>query len=121
MTEINNNISNLGPKIDKIDSKKPKINSSNENINKGEEKVAEYVQDTGVLGRSLVKPKNDISASVNKAVELAEKNPVVLIGCDSVFNSFYESFLQEGCSAEEAYMKALFAEEELLGITQLNR
>lgn len=113
MTEINNNISSFGRNVEKVEvpEKDCKIPCS-EKIEEGRQ--AEYVPDTGVLGRSQVKRANggNIAKSVDEAVALAKDNPALLCGCESIYNCLYKDFLEQGDDPAEAHIKALLAEEE---------
>lgn len=116
MAEINNNIPNFSRNIEKVETKKtkePDKSVANENEI---QKDTYYVQDTGVLGRSQIKSANgaNISKSVDEAVSLASKNPVLLGSSESMFNSMYEDFISQGMEPSDAYMKALLAEEEFM-------
>ena len=116
MAEINNNIPNFGinnKKIDNVPSKEvptvtPQI----------EEDVIEqqYIQDTGVIGRSQVTCAKcgDITKSVEEAVALAKKNPTLQSASESVFNTLYKDLVESGMEESEAYMRALMGEEEFL-------
>lgn len=112
MTEINN-FNNFG--IKNIETKK--INAEE----KPEKQVADvkekaYVQDTGVLGRSQVtSPKGaDVSKSVDEAIALALKNPVVMEASEDFFDKMYNDLLKKGLTPDEAYTKAAMAEEEFV-------
>ena len=72
--------------------------------------------DTGVLGRSQVKniKHGDVSRSVDEAVELMRRKPIVLDSSDKIFDILYNSFLKEGLDPSEAYIKALLAQEEFI-------
>ena len=118
MAEINNNIPNFGPKVDKINKKETQRYSQPEN--KIEDiKQNEYVPDTGVIGRSQIKAKNnDISKSVMDAVNLAKSNPALLKGSETIFEKLSEEYTKQGMQPSEAYEKALIAEEEFLAMAQ---
>ncbi len=122
MAEINNNIPNFGHKIEIIkhpDELTAKNSTPEDEILKNEPERNE-ITDTGVLGRSQVKTTRggDISRSTDEAAELAEHNPALLYGCEEIFNSLYEDYLEAGMEPSEAYMKALFGEQELLNIVR---
>ncbi|MCD7780764.1 MAG: hypothetical protein LUH05_08860 [Candidatus Gastranaerophilales bacterium] len=122
MTEINNNIPNFGHKIEKIENNKHIEEQKSVKQNEDFDKTVNYVPDTGVLGRSQVKTTKgmDISKSVDEAVALAENNPA-LLGCsEGVFDSLYKSFLEMGMEPSDAYMNALFGEQELLEIAKVS-
>ena len=119
MTEINNNIPNFGHKIEKInkEAQKPKHTISDK---KGSKSSTEYVADTGVLGRSQVKTGKgaDIAKSVDEAVALAKNHPGMLYSCDKCFTRLYKTYLAEGMTESDAYIKAMMAEEEFMDIAQ---
>ncbi len=121
MAEINNNISGYGINREKIEvkNKEPDLITKKEieKLNKTPNKT-DYVPDTGVLGRSQVKSAKhgDIAKSIDEAVILAEKNPVLLQCSESMFDCLYEKFLNQGMKPSEAYTRALLAEEEFLEI-----
>lgn len=116
MAEINNNIPNFG-----INSKKVENKTNKEVVQPQlpvEEECVEYqyVQDTGVLGRSQVTCAKcgDIAKSVDEAVALAKNNPTLLNSSEGVFNIMYQDFLASGMEESEAYMRALMGEEEFM-------
>ena len=122
MAEINNNnIPSFGyKKIEKIE--KPELPEKIiEQENKPKE-TQQYVQDTGVLGRSQVRPANggNIPQTVNETVELMKTNPAICGCCEGVFDTIYNDLIAQGKNPDDAYMKALFAEEELLEICPHN-
>lgn len=118
MAEINNNIPNFGRNIEKIekqtkDSQIPKIPADAD-----KNKPLDYIQDTGVLGRSQIRKSNggNIAKSVDEAVSMAQKHPALLCGCESMFDHMYHTFIEQGMEPSEAYEKALLAEEEFMEI-----
>lgn len=116
MAEINNNIPNFSRSIEKVEAKKAdKADKTLQNENEAS-KDASYIQDTGVLGRSQIHRSNgaNIAKSVDEAVALASKNPVLLSSSEGMFNTMYEDFLAQGMEPSDAYMKALLAEEEFM-------
>ena len=117
MAEINNNIPNFGYKrIEKID-KQEQTEKAIEQENKPKEKP-QYAPDTGVLGRSQVRPANggNIAKTVEEAVELSTKNPALMCCCEGIFETVYKDLVAQGKNPDDAYMQALLAEEELLEI-----
>ncbi len=123
MTEINGNIPNFGLNAGKVEPKKGKetlVQKNNENND--QDKKASYIQDTGILGRSQVMKTRggDITKSVDEAVNIAEKNPALLCGCETLFNDIYKDFIEQGMDETDAYMNALIAEEEFLQIGAAN-
>ena len=119
MSEINN-IGNYGLNIDKIDkkgiNKNTEVHTSQEDI-----KEKEYVPDTGILGRSQVKTTKgaDISKSVDEAVNMAKNHSTLMQCSEKMFDRLYKYYINEGLSQNEAYEKALLAEEEFLQISGL--
>ncbi len=122
MAEINNNISGYNIKgRENLEIKnvlEPEIKENEIEIKHKNPVKAGYVPDTGVLGRSQVRsPKyGDMPKSIDEAVVLAEKNPLLLLCSESMFDCLYEKFLNQGMKPSEAYTRALIAEEELLEI-----
>lgn len=119
MTEISkNNLGSYSYNIKKVE--KEQINEPKQNKKNKTEEVSDYkyAQDTGVLGRSQITSSNEanIAKSVDEAVSLATKRPQIMLGSESIFDSVYENLLNEGMEESEAYMHALLAEEEFLGI-----
>ncbi len=122
MTEINNNIPNFGHKIDKIENSNNKHKEENQVKSDTKDKGTNYIPDTGILGRSQVKNARgaNISKSVDETIALAENNPV-LLGCsEELFESLYKDFIATGMEPDEAYVKALLGEQELLEIAMNN-
>lgn len=118
MAEINNNISGYGINREKIEirGKEPEVIKDREFDKNKEAGAVNYVPDTGVLGRSQVKniKHGDVSRSVDEAVELMRRKPIVLDSSDKIFDILYNSFLKEGLDPSEAYIKALLAQEEFI-------
>lgn len=119
MTEINkNNLGSYSYNIKKVG--KEQINEPKQNVNNKIQEAPDYkyAQDTGVLGRSQVTSSQEanIAKSVDEAVSLAAKRPQILLGSESVFDSLYETLIEEGMEPSEAYMQALLAEEEFLAL-----
>ncbi len=116
MAEINNNIPSFSRNIEKVEAKKTKEADKSLHNESEMSKDAPYIQDTGVLGRSQIKKANgaNIAKSVDEAVLLASKNPVLLGSSESMFNTMYEDFIAQGMEPSDAYMKALLAEEEFM-------
>ena len=117
MAEINNNIPNFSKNIEKVDVKKGKeIQIEPAVIDEKAETT--YVADTGVLGRSQVRNAKgaDIARSVDEAVMIATKNPALLTGSETIFNTIYNDLIESGMNESDAYMKALMAEEEFLAL-----
>lgn len=111
MTEINN-FQNFG--VNKIQTKK--INNE-EKIEKPpvEQTETNYVQDTGVLGRSQVNFKGgDITKSVDEAIAAMNKNPEIMAQCDCLFEDTYEDLVKnKKMDPTDAY----FAASEIAGQT----
>jgi len=122
MAEINNNIPTFGRNIEKLDNFHKEQKSKSPNINEPNKKDMKYIPDTGVLGRSQVKSTKggDVQRSVDEAVLLAQKNPALMCGCESVFDCIYRDCLAQGMNESDAYMKALLAEEEFLQVGSAN-
>ncbi|MCD7879386.1 MAG: hypothetical protein LUG16_05585 [Candidatus Gastranaerophilales bacterium] len=121
MTEINNNnISKYSAGADRIAQPQAGKDVLSINIPKEPELITNYVQDTGVLGRSqIVNPKgSDITKSVNEAVNLANNNHVLMSCSETIFNKTYEDALRRGLSSQDAYTTALMAEEEFMKMGQ---
>ena len=116
MAEINN-IPNFG-----INNNKKVENKNNKEAVAPQLPVEEecvehqYVKDTGVLGRSQVKCAKcgDVSKSVDEAIALAKNNPTLLTASESMFDTMYKDFKEQGMEESEAYMRALLAEEEFM-------
>ena len=115
MSEINNNITNYGYKIERISKNKETASQTPEPAKESNEK--QYIADTGVLGRSQILNGANISKSVDEAVELAKNNPAKMGCSEAIFDSMFKKFLEEGLSESDAYLKALCAEEEFLQIS----
>ncbi len=117
MAEINNNIPNFSKNIEKVDVKKGKEIQIEPTVI-DEKAETTYVADTGVLGRSQVRNAKgaDIARSVDEAVMIATKNPALLTGSESIFNTIYNDLIESGMNESDAYMKALMAEEEFLAL-----
>lgn len=122
MSEINNN--NFGkyniPK--QIDLKQMRENQP-KGVQAGssaEEPV--LVPDTGVLGRSLVKPSNgaNISKTVDETVALMQQNPDILGCSEGVFDFIYNDLIAQGKNPDDAFFSALMAEEEFLKLKPHN-
>ena len=116
MTEINGNIPNFGLNIGKVEPKKEKETLKQQNIDNEQQQT--YIQDTGVLGRSqVVRTRGgDITRSVDEAVNLAKNHPELLDGGDVVFESVYNTFVDQGMDESDAYLKALSAQTEFMDI-----
>lgn len=116
MTEINGNIPNFGLNIGKVEPKKEKETLKQQNIDNEQQQT--YIQDTGVLGRSqVVRTRGgDITKSVDEAVNLAKNHPELLDGGDVVFESVYNTFIDQGMDEADAYLKALSAQTEFMDI-----
>ena len=117
MAEINNNIPNFSKNIEKVDVKKGKEIQIEPTVI-DEKAETTYVADTGVLGRSQVRNAKgaDIARSVDEAVMIATKNPALLTGSETIFNTIYNDLIESGMNESDAYMKALMAEEEFLAL-----
>ncbi len=119
MSEINNNIPNFHRNIDceKLDKNPKSKQPINEIVDPdGIRNEYKIVPDTGVLGRSQVKPLRggDIAKSVDETVDLTKKDPAILTGSETVFNILYEKFIKEGMEPGDAYLQAALAEEEFV-------
>lgn len=116
MTEINGNIPNFGLNIGKVEPKKEKEILKQQNIDNEQQQT--YIQDTGVLGRSqVVRTRGgDITKSVDEAVNLAKNHPELLDGGDVVFESVYNTFVEQGMDEADAYLNALSAQSEFMDI-----
>lgn len=116
MTEINGNIPNFGLNIGKVEPKKEKEILKQQNIDNEQQQT--YIQDTGVLGRSqVVRTRGgDITKSVDEAVNLAKNHPELLDGGDVVFESVYNTFVDQGMDEADAYLNALSAQTEFMDI-----
>jgi len=123
MTEINNNNRhnygvNKNNNVERVDINK--IDQSQVKCDCCEKEPVSYIPDPGILGRSQVKsPKNsDSTRSVDEAVLLAQKQPVLLTASEDMFETLYEKFVADGIPEHEAYMAALQAEEEFMIMAQ---
>lgn len=116
MTEINGNLPNFGLNIGKVEPKKEKETLKQQNIDNEQQQT--YIQDTGVLGRSqVVRTRGgDITRSVDEAVNLAKNHPELLDGGDVVFESVYNTFVNQGMDEADAYLNALSAQTEFMDI-----
>ena len=116
MTEINGNIPNFGLNIGKVEPKKEKEILKQQSIDNEQQQT--YIQDTGVLGRSqVVRTRGgDITKSVDEAVNLAKNHPELLDGGDIVFESVYNTFVEQGMDEADAYLNALSAQSEFMDI-----
>lgn len=116
MTEINGNLPNFGLNIGKVEPKKEKETLKQQNIDNEQQQT--YIQDTGVLGRSqVVRTRGgDITRSVDEAVNLAKNHPELLDGGDVVFESVYNTFVEQGMDEADAYLNALSAQTEFMDI-----
>ena len=116
MTEINGNIPNFGLNIGKVEPKKEKEILKQQSIDNEQQQT--YIQDTGVLGRSqVVRTRGgDITKSVDEAVNLAKNHPELLDGGDVVFESVYNTFVEQGMDEADAYLNALSAQSEFMDI-----
>ena len=106
MSEINNNNNiNRFNKIDKIETYKNIEKKKPEPEETGVKEQPKYVQDTGVLGRSLVKDatKTDIARSVDDAVALALEHPDILESGEKIFTAIYDDCMKKGMGPLEAY------------------
>lgn len=117
MAEINNNIPKFSKNIEKVDVKKSKDIQIEPAVIE-EKAETTYVADTGVLGRSQVRSAKgaDISRSVDEAVMIATKNPALLKGSETIFDTIYNDLIESGMNEADAYTKALMAEEEFLAL-----
>ena len=121
MAEINNNIPNFGfKKIDKISTAEPTMPASTDVDTQAPEQT--IVPDPGVLGRSQVKRANggNIQKTIDETVALANNNPALMGCCEGVFDTIYNDLIAQGINSDDAYRKALLAEEELLEICPHN-
>lgn len=121
MAEINNNIPKFQKNIERVDVKKNKEVKVEPAVveEKAEQQLAPA---TDAYGKALVINAKDvkgvdIAKSVDEAVALARTNPARLTGSESIFNTIYQDLLESGVNEEDAYIRALQAEEEFLGIT----
>ena len=124
MTEIGkNNINQYSFGVKKIAKDQNPEQKTNGNNKAEDAEKASYTQDTGVLGRSQITSSNEegIKASVDKAVKLATDKPEILLGSEGMFDSIYNSLLESGVEESEAYMRALFAEEEFFRLASSRR
>lgn len=119
MTEINPNIANFAFGSKKIDTKKDKAMPKTKTNEANDAERSEYVLDSGVIGRSQVSVQgSDMTRSIDEAVALARKNPL-LLGCsDSFFDAAYTNFQTQGMNDDDAYINALLASEEFFGLAQ---
>lgn len=119
MTEIGKNIGNYGYNIEKIGKKTPADIKDNAKEQKTDEAAEyKYAPNSGVLGRSQVNASNgaNITKSVNEAVAIATKRPDILQGSECIFDSVYQNLIENGMDESDAYLQALMAEEEFLGV-----
>lgn len=116
MAEINNNIPKFGINNSKVENKVNKEVTVPQQPVEEECVEQQYVQDTGVLGRSQVTCAKcgDITKSVDEAVALAKNNPTLLTSSEGVFSTLYNDFIASGMEESEAYMRALMGEEEFM-------
>lgn len=119
MTEINNNNMNYDTTIRKVKQiNPPEKAEKTENIENIEEQTIKqeqnFIEDTGVLGRSLVKKSNggNVTKSIDEAVFIAINHPEILEGGEELFNAAEDYFKNLGMNEEEAYFSALLAQEE---------
>lgn len=119
MTEINNNNMNYDTTIRKVKQiNPPEKAEKTENIENIEEQAIKqeqnFIEDTGVLGRSLVKKSNggNVAKSIDEAVFIAINHPEILEGGEELFNAAEDYFKNSGMNEEEAYFSALLAQEE---------
>lgn len=123
MAEINNNIPNFGynKKIERVNNQELPIEQE-EVVQKQEQVETNYVQDTGVLGRSLIKPSNgaNIAKTIDETVSIASSKPEILTGSEDVFDSIYKDLIEQGKNPDDAYYEALMAEEAFLEICPHN-
>lgn len=119
MTEINNNNMNYDTAIRKVKQiNQPEKAERTENLENIEEQNIKaeqaFVEDTGVLGRSLLLKSNggNIAKSIDEAVFIALNHPEILEGGEELFNAAEDYFKQQGLNEEEAYFSALLAQEE---------
>lgn len=119
MTEINNNNMNYDTTIRKVKQiNPPEKAEKTENIENIEEQTIKqeqnFIEDTGVLGRSLVKKSNggNVAKSIDEAVFIAINHPEILEGGEELFNAAEDYFKNLGMNEEEAYFSALLAQEE---------
>jgi hypothetical protein len=123
MAEINNNIPSFGYKKINNNIEKPaqveKGVMPEDEIKKGN---SAYTPAAETIGRSQVRPANgaNIAKTVEETIELATNNPALMGCCEGIFCSKYNDYIQSGMNESDAYMKALMAEEELLGIYPRN-
>lgn len=118
MTEINNNIGSYGFKAGKTTSKKSVTENKNKDNAENNRAENEYIQDTGVLGRSQVKRSHgtDAISGIDSAVMTARTNPRVMIAADRLFDSVYDGFLKDGMNETAAYINACKASDEFMEI-----
>ncbi len=116
MTEINGNFTNFGINTGKVEPKKEKEVKKQEIGSQEGGNNQEYIQDTGVLGRSQIVKTGDISKSVDEAAALAQTHPEVLTAANLVFEDTYNYFIGQGMSEDEAYISALEAQAEFMDI-----
>ena len=122
MAEINNNIPNFGfKKIEKIEKQEHSDAVVTPNNKEVEEKPT-LAPISDAYGRSQVRRANggNIPQTVNETVELMKTNPAICGCCEGVFDTVYNDLIAQGKNPDDAYMQALFAEEELLEICPHN-
>ncbi len=123
MAEINNNIPNFGynKKVERINNQELPTGQE-EVVQQPEQTEVNYVPDTGVLGRSLVKPSNgaNIAKTIDETVHIATSKPEILTGSEGVFDSIYKDLIEQGKNPDDAYYEALMAEEAFLEICPHN-
>lgn len=125
MAEINNNIPNFGINSKKVDNKANKEVVIQQPQIEEECVEHQYVQDTGVLGRSQVTCAKcgDVAKSIDEAVALAKNDPTLLTSSENLFNMIYNDLVANGVEESEAYTRALMCEEEFveLGLARNNK
>ncbi len=124
MSEINNNYGfKKIDKIEKIEKIEKPANQNNEEKPAVENNKPNYVQDTGVLGRSLVKDAGhtDITKSVDEAVALALNHPDILEGGESMFTAIYNDCMKKGMGPLEAYYIGSEAIKEFAEISRAHK
>ncbi len=119
MAEINNNIHNYGFKIERIDSIAENTTKHPVETTKDETEEQKYIADPGILGRSQIQgiKGGNIAKSVNEAVDMAENEPIRLNSSEILFDNMYQNYREAGLSEDDAYLKALLAEDEFLDIS----
>lgn len=123
MAEINNNIPSFGYKSINNNIEKPapiEKDIAPEKENKKEQPA--YVPAADTLGRSQVRPANggNIAKTVEETAALANSNPAIFGCCEGLFETIYKDLIAQGINPDDAYYKALSAEEEFLGIVPHN-